>query len=100
MTVSRLGKLKEKIKSKRNKLEKKFSVKEMGIFGSYIRDEQSRDSDIDILVDFQKPISLFKFLDLEEYLSELLNGKIDLVSRKALKPQIGQRILQEVQPLW
>ena len=49
----------------------------------------------EILVEFQEPIGLFKFLELEEHLSDLLGKKVDLVSKKALKPRIGQRILAE-----
>ena len=77
-------------------LEKKFKVKEIGIFGSFVRGEQKRRSDIDLLVDFDVVIGLFKFLELEEYLGELVGTKVDLISRKALKPRIGKYILQEV----
>jgi predicted nucleotidyltransferase len=62
-----------------------------------VRNEQAGNSDLDILVDFTAPISLFEFIDLEEELSKLLHVKIDLVSRNALKPYIGKRILSEVQ---
>lgn len=74
----------------------KYKVKEMGIFGSYIRGEQGKRSDIDILVEFEEPVGLFKFLELEEYLSDLLGLKVDLVTKGALKPRIGERILKEV----
>ncbi len=74
----------------------KFNVKEIGIFGSCLKNNHDDNSDIDILVDFDKPIDFFKFLDLEEYLENLVNTKIDLVSRKALKPIIGKYILNEV----
>ena len=53
-------------------------------------------SDIDILVEFYEPIGFFAFLDLEEYLTGLFNTKVDLVSKKALKPRIGKYILQEM----
>lgn len=77
-------------------LKKKFKVKTIGVFGSYVRGEQKRSSDVDILVEFEEPIGLFEFMDLEDYLSELLGVKVDLVSKKALKPHIGEHILQEV----
>jgi predicted nucleotidyltransferase len=77
-------------------LRKKFKVKDIGVFGSYVRGEQKRGSDVDVLVEFEEPVGLFEFMDLEEYLSELLGVKVDLVSKKALKPHIGERILQEV----
>jgi predicted nucleotidyltransferase len=87
------------LKNHKLEIEKDFNVKEIGVFGSYVRGEESSDSDIDILVDFEKPIDLFRFLDLEEKLSELFNKKVDLVSKKSLKPFIGEQILKEVQYL-
>ena len=69
--------------------------KEFSMPGTYARGEQKKGSDVDILVEFREPIGLFKFLELEEYLSEIIGGKVDLVSKKALKPRIGQRILAE-----
>ena len=78
------------------KLTKKFYIKEIAVFGSYIRQEQKKDSDLDILVEFSKPVGFFKFLDLEEYLEKLVGVKIDLVSKKALKPLIGKKILEEM----
>jgi len=80
----------------KEELMEKFKVKELGVFGSYVRGEQKRKSDIDILVSFKEPIGLFEFMDLEEYLKSLLGTKVDLVSKKALKPYIGKYILEEV----
>ena len=77
-------------------LENKFKVKEIGVFGSYVRGEQKRRSDLDILVAFKEPIGFFEFLDLEEFLKNLLGVKVDLVSKKALKPIIGSYILKEI----
>ena len=77
-------------------LQRRYKVREIGLFGSFIREEQSQTSDIDILVEFEAPIGLFKFLELEEYLEARLGWKVDLVSKKALKPRIGRYILQEV----
>ena len=76
-------------------LRNKYRIKEISIFGSVVRREEGDISDIDILVDFSEPISFFAFLELEEYLEQLLGRKVDLVSRKALKPKIGERILKE-----
>lgn len=80
-------------------IEKQFKVKEMAIFGSYIRNEQEDKSDIDILVEFYEPIGFFTFIDLEEYLEKILGIKVDLVSKNALKPKIGEYILQEMIPV-
>ena len=73
----------------------KYNVRTIGVFGSYARNEQQNGSDVDILVEFNKPIGLFKFLELEEYLASIIGEKVDLVSKKALKPRIGKRILKE-----
>ncbi len=80
----------------KEELRGRFKVKELGVFGSYVRGEQKRKSDIDILVSFEETIGLFEFMDLEEYLKNLFGSKIDLVSKKALKPYIGKYILEEV----
>lgn len=77
-------------------LETHYNVKTIGLFGSVVRKEQGLGSDIDVLVEFNRPIGFFKFLELEELLSERLAGKVDLVSKKALKPAIGTAILREV----
>ena len=77
-------------------LEARYNVKAIGLFGSALRGEQGPQSDIDVLVEFRSPIGLFKFLELEELLAERLGGKVDLVSKKALKPEIGRAILSEV----
>ena len=71
-------------------------MKTIGVFGSYVRGEQKRQSDVDVLVEFEEPVGLFEFMDLEMYLTDLLGVKVDLVSKKALKPHIGERILKEV----
>ena len=91
-----LDEIKEVIKKHKDELKEKYSVKEIGIFGSIVRGEAKEDSDVDILVEFEKPIGLFKFLELEEYLSNLIGRRVDLVSKKALKPHIGKHILEEV----
>ena len=73
-----------------------FRVKEIGIFGSYIKSEQTKKSDLDILVEFDIPVDFFHYFEFEEYLSNLLGVKVDLVMKKALKPNIGRNILKEV----
>jgi len=77
-------------------MNRKYGVSEMGIFGSYVKNEQNEASDVDILVDFNKSIDLLTFVNLKNYLSELLEVDVDLVMKRALKPKIGQRILHEV----
>jgi len=80
----------------KSELAANYCVKTIGIFGSVVRGEPHGRSDIDVLVEFDPPIGLFKFLELEELLSERLGGKVDLVSKKALKPEIGRRVLSEL----
>ena len=77
-------------------LKKEYQINQLGLFGSYIRDEQTQNSDIDLLVTFTKKPSLFKFIELENYLSDLLDVKVDLVMESALKPQIGKSIRKEL----
>lgn len=91
---------KEDIKSKLNKnmglLEKKYHVKKMGLFGSVAKGEERKKSDIDILVEFSAPIGFFDFIRLENFLSELLGGKVDLVSKKAVKPFLQKYIQKDL----
>jgi uncharacterized protein len=94
--MKKIEAIKKKLSEHKSEVEKNFNVSELGVFGSYVRNEQNLKSDVDILVDFKEPIGLFKFMDLEEYLQKILKKKIDLVSKRALKPRIGARILKEV----
>jgi len=91
-----IQKIKRILLSHKQDLSDKYGVREIGIFGSYLRNEPRKNSDIDILVELEKPMGFFKFIRLERYLSELLGAKVDLVTKNALKPFIGQRILAEV----
>lgn len=76
-------------------LREKFKVKKIGIFGSYARGEESKESDVDILVEFYEQIG-WEFIDLQEFLEEILGEKVDLVTVKALRPQLKDKILEEV----
>lgn len=95
--VKNLEEIKEILSAYKEELRERFGVKEIGIFGSYVRGEQRVDSDIDILVEFERPIDFFLFIELEEFLSKILQSKVDLVIKKALKPQIKEFILKEVE---
>ncbi|MBE9041331.1 nucleotidyltransferase family protein [Oscillatoriales cyanobacterium LEGE 11467] len=77
-------------------LEERYKVKELGIFGSYVRQEQTETSDVDVLVEFSETPSLLKFINLENYLGDNLGVRVDLVHKAGLKPRIGERILAEV----
>ncbi len=85
------------IRNSKSEIESRYAVRKLGLFGSYVRDNQGKRSDIDILVSFSRDIDLFDFLDLREFLENLLHHKVDLVMESALKPAIGKRILAEVE---
>lgn len=77
-------------------IREKYSVSYLGVFGSYVRGEQTDESDLDILVEFDETPGLQKYIELEYYLSDLLGVKVDLVTRTGLKPKVGKRVLNEV----
>jgi len=76
-------------------LHRDYAVKEIGLFGSYSDNSNTEESDIDILVELEKPIG-WKFFTLELFLEHVFNKKIDLVTRNALKEQIKDQILKQV----
>ncbi|UCH90211.1 MAG: nucleotidyltransferase family protein [Thermoplasmata archaeon] len=92
-----LDSIKKKISEHKDYLKDKYGAVEIGIFGSYVKSRQKKgESDIDILVDFEDGITLLKFIEMENYLSDQLGIKVDLVMKRALKPRIGKQILKEV----
>lgn len=91
-----IDEIKKTLAKHKDELVSKYKVQDIGVFGSYVRGEQVKGSDLDVLVTFREPIGLFKFIGLEYRLEELLGVKVDLVSKNALKPRIGERILKEV----
>lgn len=80
-------------------LRERYFITSLGVFGSYVRGEQKKKSDLDLLVEFKRAPSLFQYVELEDHLSELVGIKVDLVMKKTLKPHIGRYILAEVVPL-
>lgn len=77
-------------------LAEKYRVNSLGVFGSYVRQQKSPDSDIDLLVTFDDPPGLLRFIELENYLTDLLGVKVDLVMQDALKPMIEKQVLSEL----
>jgi len=94
--MKRFKEIKEKLKKLEPLLRERYKVKRIGIFGSYLRGEEKKGSDIDILVEFIEEPGFFDFLELENYLSKILEVKVDLVMKNTLKPLIGKHILKEV----
>ena len=87
--------IESKLRELKPVLHRKYFVEKIGYFGSYSRNEQHGNSDIDILVSFKKPLG-WEFFDLQELLENELKIKVDLVSEKALKRQLRQIILKNV----
>jgi len=90
-------KIREKIQEQLPLLKAKYNVKRIGIFGSFVRGKQKKGSDLDILVEFETPIGFFDFIRLENLLSRVLRQKVDLVSKRAIKPAVKKEIIKEVQ---
>jgi hypothetical protein len=77
-------------------LREKFKVREIGIFGSVVRGEQKETSDLDLLVEFEGPIGLIKYVNPQNYLSDKVGSRVDLVMKSGLKPRISRHVLEEV----
>lgn len=96
-----LAEIRQILKAEEPYLSEKYGVTVIGVFGSYVRDEQRPDSDIDILIELEQPprIDLFDLVNLEDYVSHLLDMKVDLAIKSNLRKRIGKRILSEVIPI-
>ena len=90
-----LASIKAALTSLKPELESKFHVKSIGIFGSAVRNDFTPESDIDLIVDFDKPIGI-SFIDLADFIEKKMNSKVDLVSLKGIKPQYFSLIEKEI----
>ncbi len=92
--------IKETLLKKKHKLQES-GITEIGIFGSYVRGEETPNSDVDILIELKRPakLDLFDLITIEQDLAEELNTPVDLVLKSSLKPIIDQSVLSEVQYL-
>ena len=99
MDAPSLNSLLEKIRKVYPQIEKKYQISSLEVFGSFLRGEEKENSDLDLLVTFSEPPSLFGFVRLENYLSDMLGVKVDLVMKDNLKPNIGECILAEAQAI-
>lgn len=97
-TLDEIGRI---LQTEKAYLAEHYGVIEIGIFGSYVRGDQQPDSDIDILIELERPsrISLLGLVDLEYYLSDLLGAEVDVAIKRNLRKRIGRRILSEVVPI-
>lgn len=94
--MSHIKDVRQKIRNLKPIIRERYKVRTIGVFGSYVRGEAKEKSDLDVLVEFSEPISLLKFVELENFLSDSIGVKVDLVMKNALKPRIGKHILEEV----
>lgn len=96
-----LDEIKRILQDQKPYLSQRYGVTVIGVFGSYVRNEQRTDSDIDILVELEDPprIDLLDLVNLEYYLSDLLGIKVDVAIKSSLRKRIGKRILSEVIPV-
>ncbi len=83
------------LSSIKHELKENFHVKTIGVFGSAVRDDFRPDSDIDLIVEFERPIGI-AFIDLADFIEQKMNSKIDLVSRRGIKPQYLKAIEEEI----
>jgi len=84
------------LKENKDLLKEKYNVKDIGLFGSYSRGTQTKKSDIDLLINFSEPIDFFKLFELEEFLSNLLGAKVEIVTPNSIKKIIKPYILQDI----
>lgn len=79
----------------REVLQQDFGVQSLDVFGSVARDEATKQSDVDLLVEFARPVGLFGMFRLQDYLEDQLGCRVDLGTRDSLKPRFRQRVLAE-----
>ncbi|PIR46865.1 MAG: nucleotidyltransferase [Candidatus Vogelbacteria bacterium CG10_big_fil_rev_8_21_14_0_10_45_14] len=89
--------IREKIHEQLPLLREKYHVKKIGVFGSFACGKQEKNSDLDILVEFETPIGFFDFIRLENLLSHSLRKKVDLVSKRSIKSAVKKEITKDVQ---
>lgn len=93
--MKKLDEVRTTIRQHRNVLAEKYGVAVVGIFGSYVRGEQGQQSDIDLLTEILRPISLLEIVGAEIYLSETLGIKVDLVPKRSVREELRDNILKE-----
>ena len=91
--------IRQDLRSDLPELRERYGVTDLGIFGFYVRGEQKKTSDVDILVEFDRPGTLLDFIHLQNDLIDLLGVKVDLVEKNGLKPAIKPYGLAEVVPV-
>ncbi len=93
--MKNIDEIKRKLEELKPLLKKRFKVKRIGVFGSFTRGEQKEESDLDVLVEFYEPVSLLGLVRLENYLTDILGVKVDVVPKKDVRAELRKRILKE-----
>ena len=91
-----LEEIKQILRQSKPFLKDNYRITEVGIFGYYAHGKETESSDVDVIVDYQKPPTLIMLVELKEYLSSLIDMKVDVVTKKGLKPRIKEKVLSEV----
>jgi uncharacterized protein len=91
-----LEELKQILSQNKLLLQEHYQVTQLGIFGSYARGEQTPESGVDVLIDYEQAPTLFKLVELRDFLSSLTGLRVDVVTKNGLKPRIRERVLSEV----
>lgn len=96
-----LTEIEQILQAQKSYLAETYGLSEIGLFGSYVRGQQRPDSDVDILIELDRPpkIGLIGLIELQEHLGDLLGAPADVVIKSNLRKRIGERILREVVPV-
>ncbi|RKY94642.1 MAG: DNA polymerase III subunit beta [Ignavibacteriae bacterium] len=92
---TRFNEISKTLKRNLPKLKEEYKINTLEVFGSFVRSEQEEDSDLDLLITFTENPGLLKYIKLENFLSDLLGIKVDLVMKDSLKPRLNHNILEE-----
>lgn len=96
--VKSLKEIQQLLRENKQRILSKYDLTAIGIFGSYSRGQQTRSSDLDVLIDYDRLLMHQQFMDVKNVLSELMGLDVDLVALKCLKPEIRSRVLADI--LW
>jgi len=94
-TMKTLTEIRNILDAHREDLQQQYHVRIVGMFGSYVRGEQKKRSDLDLIAEFDQPISLLGLVGVEIYLSKILKTKVDLIPKEDLRPELKDSILKE-----
>lgn len=99
MSVESVHEVVVQLKERRPVMAERYKVKEIGLFGSFVRGEQRAGSDVDVLVEFDEDADLFDLIGLRLYLQEILQREVDVVPKHALRQELRETVLNEVIPV-